>query len=81
MMGGVRIGKFKRKSKKASNCNCTAWTNYKNKSESIYRIITPVYTFKKNKQEWKTEDYEILKTASIPEVIFCLIDIYKAVSG
>lgn len=48
---------------------------------TIYRILTPVYTFKKNKQEWKTEDHEILKTSSIPEVIFCLIDIYKAVSG
>ena len=48
---------------------------------TIYRIITPVYTFKPKKQKWKTEDYEILKTASIPEVIFCLIDIYKAVSG
>lgn len=48
---------------------------------SIYRVLTPVYTFKKNKQEWKIEDYEILKTSSIPEVIYCLIDIYKAVSG
>lgn len=47
---------------------------------TIYRIITPVYTFKKNRQEWKTEDYEILKTASIPEVIFCLLEIYKEVS-
>lgn len=48
---------------------------------TIYRILTPVYTFKKNRQEWKTEDYEILKTASITDIIFCLIDIYKAVSG
>lgn len=40
---------------------------------TIYRIFTPV--------EWKTEDYEILKTASIQEVIFCLLEIYKAVSG
>lgn len=47
---------------------------------TIYRIITPVYTFKEKKHEWKTEDFEILKTASIQEVIFCLIDIYKAVS-
>ena len=47
---------------------------------TIYRIITPVYTFKKNRQEWKTEDYEILKTASISEVIFCLLEIYKEVS-
>lgn len=48
---------------------------------TIYRIITPVYAFNENKQEWKTKDYEILKTASITDVIFCLIDIYKAVSG
>lgn len=48
---------------------------------TIYRVLTPVYTFKAKKQEWKTEDLEILKTASIPEVIFCLLEIYKAVSG
>ena len=48
---------------------------------TIYRILTPVCTFKIKKQEWKTEDLEILKTASVPEVIFCLIEIYKAVSG
>ena len=35
MMGGVRLGKFKRKSEKAANCDCPAWTDYKNKSESI----------------------------------------------
>lgn len=48
---------------------------------TIYRVLTPVYTFKQKKQEWKTEDFEILKTASIPDVIFCLLEIYKAVSG
>ena len=48
---------------------------------TIYRILTPVYTFKIKKQEWKTEDFEILKTASVPDVILCLLDIYKAVSG
>lgn len=47
---------------------------------TIYRILTPVYTFKQKKQEWKTEDFEILKTASIPDVIFCLLEIYKEVS-
>lgn len=47
---------------------------------TIYRILTPVYTFKQKKQEWKTEDLEILKTASIPDVIFCLLEIYKEVS-
>lgn len=48
---------------------------------TIYRILTPVYTFKQKKQEWKKEDFEILKTASVPDVIFCLLEIYKAVSG
>lgn len=47
---------------------------------TIYRILTPVYTFKAKKQEWKTEDFEILKTASVPDVIFCLLEIYKEVS-
>lgn len=35
MMGGVRLGKFKRKSKKATNCDCPAWADYKNKPKSI----------------------------------------------
>ena len=35
MMGGVRLGKFKRKSKKASDCDCAAWVDYKNKPESV----------------------------------------------
>lgn len=35
MMGGVRLGKFKRKSEKASNCDCTVRTDCKNKSKSI----------------------------------------------
>lgn len=57
------------------------YSNDQKRMITIYRILTPVYTFKEKKQEWKTEDYEIFKTASIQEVIFCLIDIYKAVSG
>lgn len=56
------------------------YSDDQNRMITIYRIITPVCTFKKNKQEWKTEDYEIFKTASIPEVIFCLLEIYKEVS-
>lgn len=44
-----------------------------------YRICTPVIAKNKN-GEWKTVDHEILKTCSMPEVIFCLQDIYKAVS-
>lgn len=57
------------------------YSNDQKRMITIYRILTPVYTFKIKKQEWKTEDFEILKTASIPEVILCLLDIYKAVRG
>lgn len=56
------------------------YSNDQKRMITIYRILTPVYTFKTKKQEWKTDDFEILKTASIPEVILCLIEIYKAVS-
>lgn len=44
-----------------------------------YRICTPVYYFSEKYQEWKITDYEIIKTCSMPEIIFCLVDIYKAV--
>ena len=44
-----------------------------------YRICTPITYFSEKYQEWKNTDYEILKTCSMPEVIFCLLDIYKAV--
>lgn len=57
------------------------YSNDQKRMITIYRIITPVYTFKPKKKECKTEDFEILKTASIPDVIFCLFEIYKAVSG
>lgn len=45
-----------------------------------YRICTPISYFSERFHEWKTTDFEILKTCSMPEVIFCLLDIYKAVS-
>lgn len=45
-----------------------------------YRICTPISYYSEKYQEWKTTDHEILKTCSMPEVIFCLLDIYKAVS-
>lgn len=46
-----------------------------------YSIITPVECYYPGKEEWKTKEYEILKTCSMVDVIFCLLDIYKAVSG
>lgn len=44
-----------------------------------YRICTPITYFSEKYQEWKTTDYEILKSCSMPDIIFCLHDIYKAV--
>ncbi len=46
---------------------------------SSYSICTPVCYYAKKSEEWKQMDYEILKTCSMPDVIFCLLDIYKAV--
>ena len=46
-----------------------------------YSICTPITYYAERKGEWKVTDFEILKTYSMPEVIFCLLDIYKAVSG
>lgn len=46
-----------------------------------YRICTPINYYSEKYQEWKVKDYEILKTCSVPDIIYCLIDIYKAVSG
>lgn len=52
-----------------------------NRMITSYRIITPVEFYNQGKKEWKTKDYEVLKTCSMVEVIYCLLDIYKAVSG
>lgn len=46
-----------------------------------YRICTPITYFSEKYQEWKTTDYEILKSCSVPDIIFCLHDIYKAVKA
>lgn len=51
-----------------------------NRMITSYRICTPVDYWSEKFNEWKVTDYEILKTCSMPEVIFCLLDIYKAVS-
>lgn len=52
-----------------------------NRMITSYSICTPVTYFSERKQEWKIMDYEILKTCSMPEIIFCLLDIYKAVKA
>lgn len=46
-----------------------------------YRVCTPIDYYSEKYEEWKVTDYEILKTCSMPDVIFCLLDIYKAVSA
>jgi hypothetical protein len=43
-----------------------------------YRVYTPVLCYSRMKGYYTT-DYEILKTCSVSEVVFCLFDIYKAV--
>lgn len=45
-----------------------------------YRLCTPITYFSKRFQEWRTMDYEILKTCSMIDIVLCLLDIYKAVS-
>lgn len=45
-----------------------------------YRICTPITYFSERYQEWKTMDFEILKTCSMIDIVLCLLDIYKAVS-
>lgn len=46
-----------------------------------YYICTPITYYAPKKEEWKITDLEILKTCSMPEVIYCLLDIYKAVNA
>lgn len=46
---------------------------------NVYRVCTPVIYFSEKYHEWKEADYEIIKTCSMPDVIFTLHDIYKAV--
>lgn len=52
-----------------------------NRMITSYSICTPVTYFSERKKEWKIMDYEILKSCSMPEIIFCLLDIYKAVKA
>ena len=46
-----------------------------------YRIITQVECYNEKKNEWKTKDYEVLSSCSVVDIINCLIEIYRAVSG
>lgn len=45
---------------------------------TIFILSTP--TLQRNKNgEWRMKDYEILRTASNVDIVYCLADIYKAV--
>lgn len=46
---------------------------------SQYSICTPVSYYSQRQEKWKVMDMEILKSCSMPDIIFCLLDIYKAV--
>lgn len=49
-----------------------------NRMINSYRVTIPVSSRTKD-GEWKEKEYEVIKTCSMPEVIFCLADIWKAV--
>lgn len=45
-----------------------------------YRICIPVTYWFERSREWREKDYEVLNTCSMPDIIICLADIYKAVN-
>ena len=55
------------------------YSNEQKRMITSYRLSIPVLSFSERKEEWKICDYEILKTCSMSDVLFCLVDIYKAV--
>ena len=52
-----------------------------NRMINSYTLCVPVDYFSEKHQEWKKKDYEVLKTCSMPDIILCLVDIYKAVKA
>ena len=47
----------------------------------IISLITRVTYYSEKKEEWKEKNFEIIRTTSQIDVLECLVDIYKAVSG
>lgn len=47
---------------------------------TCYQLCILIDFYDEKAGEWKKKDYEILKTCSVPDIIFCLFDIYKAVN-
>ena len=46
-----------------------------------YHIALLVDTYDPDQNEWKKKNYEILKSCSMIDIIMCLLEMYKAVSG
>ena len=46
-----------------------------------YQIALLVDTYDTDQNEWKKKNYEILKSCSMVDIIMCLLEMYKAVSG
>ncbi len=46
-----------------------------------YQIALLVDTYDPDQNEWKKKNYEILKSCSMVDIIMCLLEMYKAVSG
>lgn len=44
-------------------------------------LTTKVYHYYETSGEWKDQTFEIIRTSSQVDVLMCLFDIYKAVSG
>lgn len=49
-----------------------------NRMITMYALTTPVHQMNHN-GEWVVKDYQILRTASVVEVVNCLKDIWEAV--
>lgn len=48
---------------------------------TVTTLNIKVFHFFKQKEEWKEQNYEILSSASQLDIVECLLEIYKAVSG
>jgi len=56
------------------------YSKEQNRLITVYIVCTPILTRNKH-GEWKNKDYQIIRSASAVDVLFCLQDIYKAVKG
>ncbi|MCM1159369.1 MAG: hypothetical protein NC300_11400 [Bacteroidales bacterium] len=47
----------------------------------VISLTTKVFHYYESTKEWKEQTFEIIRTSSQIDVLTCLVDIYKAVSG